>query len=85
MVAYGNITGSNIDTYYSSVIALRSMRTVVIYLYWHNPRTGHLSKIEHIYGYLKKYTSTSIKFNKKTPEYKNFNTIEGYWGNLYAG
>ena len=30
MVVYGNITGINLGTYYSSFISLRSMRTVVL-------------------------------------------------------
>ena len=29
MVPAGNITGPNIDTYYSSVISLRSMHTII--------------------------------------------------------
>ena len=37
--------------------------TVVVLRYLPDPRKGHLSNIQHIYGYLNKYTSTSIKFN----------------------
>ena len=59
--------------------------TVVLLQYPPVPCKGQLSKIQHIYGYLKKYTSTSIKFNTETPDYENFKTIEGNWGNFYAG
>ena len=38
-----------------------------------------------MYGYLNKYTSTSIKFNTEKTDYYNFNAIEGNWGNFYAG
>ena len=44
-----------------------------------------LTKIQHLYGYLNKYTSVSIKFNSKIPDYDNFKTIEEKWVNLYAG
>ena len=49
------------------------------------PRKDHLTNIQNICSYLKKCTSTSIKFNTKMPVYYNFNNIEGNWGNLYAG
>ena len=58
--------------------------TVVLSRYCLAPHKGHLSKIQHLYVYLKKHTSTSINFNKETPDYKKFNTIEGNWGSLYA-
>ena len=53
--------------------------------YYPAPRKGHFDKIQHLFGYLKKHTSTSIKFNTEMPDYGNFNTVEGKWGNLYAG
>ena len=58
-----------------------------IIILWYRPalRKGHLSKIQHLYGYLKKYISTSINFNTGTPDYESFKTIKGNWGNLYAG
>ena len=45
----------------------------------------HLNNINHVYGYLNKYTSKSIKFNIEKHDYKKFNTIEGNWGKFYAG
>ena len=59
--------------------------TVVLSKYRPAPRKGHLSKIYNLYGYLKKCTSTSIKFNTETPEYNNFKTIECNWGKFYGG
>ena len=59
--------------------------TVVISQYHPSPCKGDLSKIQHLYVYLKNYTSTSIKFNTEMPSYDNFKTIEGSWVNLYAG
>ena len=51
--------------------------TVVISRYHPSPCKYHLSKIHNIYGYLKTYTSTSIKFNTKTLVYDDCKTIEG--------
>ena len=59
--------------------------TVVLSQYHPAPLKGHLSNIHHLYGYLKKYTSTSIKFSTETTAYEKIKTIEGHWGNLYAG
>ena len=58
-----------------------------IFLSWYRPAPHkvHLSKIQHLSGYLNNHTSTSIKLNTKMPVYDNFNTIEGNWGNLYTG
>ena len=58
-----------------------------IYLSWYrpDPRKVCLAKIQHIYGYLNKYTSTFINCNTKIPTYDNFKMIEEKWGNLYAG
>ena len=36
---------------------------VVVLRYPPDPCKGHLSNIQHLYGYLNKYTSTYIKFN----------------------
>ena len=44
----------------------------------------HLSNIQHLYVYSKKYTSTSINFDTETPGHTNIKTIEGNWVNLYA-
>ena len=41
--------------------------TVVLSWYHPGPQKGYLAKIQHLYGYLKKYTSTSIKFNTVIP------------------
>ena len=51
--------------------------TVFLLQYRPAPHKVHLSKIQHLYCYLNKYTSTSIKFNTETPDYDNFKTIEG--------
>ena len=59
--------------------------TVVLSRYRPATFKVHLSKIQYIYGYLKKYTSTSIKFNTETPDNMKFKTIEGNWGKLNAG
>ena len=59
--------------------------TVAISQYLFAPRKGQMSNINNIYGYLKKYIFTSIKFNIEIPTYDNFKTIEGSWGNLYYG
>ena len=37
--------------------------TIVLYLYCPDPHKGQISNIQHLYGYLKKYASTSIKLN----------------------
>ena len=37
--------------------------TVVLSQYHPDTHKLHLSNIQHLYGYLKKYTSTSMKFN----------------------
>ena len=70
-VAWGRI-----DIIYDTVVIL-----------WYQPASpkGHLSNIQHLYGYLNKYTSTYIKSNTETSDYENFKIIEGNWGNLYAG
>ena len=49
--------------------------TTVLSQYRPATHKSHFSKIKHIYGYLKKYTSTSINFNTETPDYKDFKTI----------
>ena len=59
--------------------------TVAISQYLSGPHKGRIYNIQNIHGYLKKYTSTSIKFNIEIPAYDNFKTIEGSWGNLYYG
>ena len=58
-----------------------------IVLSWYRPdtREGHLYKIQTLYRYFKRYTSTYINYNTETPDYNNFKNIEGNWGNLYAG
>ena len=57
--------------------------TILLYRYRTAPRKGHLAKIQHLYGYMNKYTSTFIKFNTEIPTYENFNKVEGNRGNLY--
>ena len=57
--------------------------TIVISQYCPDHCKGHLSKIQHLYDYLKKYTSTSINFNTEMTAYDDFNMIKGNWGNLY--
>ena len=57
--------------------------TVVLSQYFPDPRKGHITNIQHLYVYLNKYTSTSIKFNTEIHSYENFKTIEGKWGNFY--
>ena len=47
-------------------------------------RKINLAKIENFYGYLKKYTSASIKFNNNMSIYDNFNTININWVNVYS-
>ena len=58
---------------------------IIIPRYHPAPLKDHLSKIQHLYGYLNNCTSTSIKFNTETPDYENFITIKGNWDNLHAG
>ena len=48
-------------------------------------RKVYLANIQHLYVYLKKYTSMYIKYNTEMPTYDNFKTIEGNRVNLYAG
>ena len=57
--------------------------TVVFSQFCPSPCKGHLSKIQHIYGYPNKYSSTSIKFNTEIPVYDNFKTIDVNCGNIY--
>ena len=59
--------------------------TVDLSQYIPAPCKGQFSNTQHIYGYLNKYTSTSIKFNIEMPTYENLKTIKGNWGNLYSG
>ena len=60
MVASGNMNGPNINTYYSSVISLCSMRTVVFLSELNNIETsnGEISK-----DYLTERTTKKIIFN----------------------
>ena len=60
MVASGNITGSNLDTYYYNVISLRSMRTVVFLAELNNIQTltGDISN-----AYMTALTTENILFN----------------------
>ena len=57
-----------------------------VFLSWYRPAPWkvHIDKIQYLYGYLNKYTYTSIKFNTEMPAYDNFKTIKGNWCNLYA-
>ena len=59
--------------------------TIFLSRYRPAPRKGHLEKIRKLCGYLKKFTSTSIKFNIEMPAYEIFKMIEGRLGNLYYG
>ena len=63
MAASGNMTGPNIDTYYSSVISLRSMRTVV-FLSEPNKIETRNGKISNVY--LNAGTTEKIVFNAGT-------------------
>ena len=45
----------------------------------------HIAKIQHLYVYLKKYTSASMNLNTNVPIYDKFNKFEGNWVNLYYG
>ena len=60
MVASGNMTGTNIDTNYSSIISIRFMRTVFFLAKMSNieTRTGDL-----IHSYLTERTNEKIVFN----------------------
>ena len=58
--------------------------TIVLSPYRPTPRKDHLAKMQKLFGYLNKYTSTSIKINTDMPAYENLKTIEEKWGNLYA-
>ena len=60
MLASGNKTGPNIDTYYSSIISLSSVRTVVFLYELNNieTRTGDTSN-----AYLTVRTNDNILFN----------------------
>ena len=57
--------------------------TVAIYQYLPAPHKGRISNIQHIYGHLKTYTSTSLKFNIEILAYDKFKTIKWNWGNFY--
>ena len=57
--------------------------TVVIPWYLPDTQKFRLSKVHHLYGYLKKYTSTFINLNTEIPAYENCNMIQGNWGNFY--
>ena len=64
----GNMNGTNLNTYYSSVISLRFMRTIVL--------LGKLKNIETITGdisngYLTAHTTEKIVFNAG-PEFEPF-------------
>ena len=71
-----SITLGRINIIYDAVFLSR---------YCPSPCKIHISNIQHLYGYLKKYTSTYIMVNTKMPSCDNFKIIEGNWGNLYAG
>ena len=60
MVASGNMTGTNLDTYSYSVISLCSMRTVFFFSEWKNIdiRTGYI-----INDYLTARTTDNTVFN----------------------
>ena len=68
MVASSNITGPNIDTYYSIVILLRSMHTFVFLAELNNTDThnGDISK-----SYLNAHTTEKIVLNSG-PEFAPF-------------
>ena len=57
---------------------------LVLSRYLPGPRKVQISNIQHIYGYLKKYTSAYIMFNIEITAYENFKTIEWNWGDLYS-
>ena len=59
--------------------------TVVLSWFCTILRKGHISKTQHLYGYLKKYTSMYIKFNTEMPCYDNFKMIDVSWVNIYSG
>ena len=63
MLASGNMTGTNTNTYYSSVISLCSMRTIVFLAELNNidTRTGDISNT-----YLTAWTTEKIVFNAGT-------------------
>ena len=60
MLASGNKTGPNIDTYYSSIISLSSVRTVVFIYELNNieTRTGDISN-----AYLTERTTENVLFD----------------------
>ena len=68
MVASGNMTEPNLDTYYYRIISLRSMRTVVLLdeLYNIETRTVDISN-----AYLNAHTTEKILFNTR-PEFSPF-------------
>ena len=57
---------------------------LVLSRYLPGPQKVQLSNIQHIYGYIKKYTSTYIMFNIEITAYENFKTIEWNWGDFYS-
>ena len=68
MMVSGNMTGPNLDTYYSSSISLRSVRTVVFLAEFNNTEscTGDI-----IIAYLNARTTQKIVFNS-VPEFEPF-------------
>ena len=49
---------------------------IVLSRYYPALCNGRIANIQHIYGYLNKYTSMSIKFNAKITVYDAFKTIK---------
>ena len=49
------------------------------------PRQGHLDRVGRIFGYLRYYKSTSIKFRVEEPDYSTFPEAKHDWEYIYGG
>ena len=47
------------------------------------PRVGHLERLKRIYGYLRQYKKTAIKFRTEMPDYSAYKTEDLTWGHVY--
>ena len=49
------------------------------------PRQGHLDRVGRIFGYLRYYKSTSIKFRVDEPDYSSYTKTDHNWEYVYGG